>query len=492
MKFNLLILVILCKFSIVGFAQHSVHWNDSIHEQAFKFQRFTNLKWDTTSLAKSEDLKWFQDVRFGMFVHLGLASLKGVELGWGRQTHVFPDTGIGEVADSIYDNLYKDFKLENFDADKFVGIAKNAGMKYIVIITKHHDGFHMWNTAYSDYNIMKTPYGKDYLKEFADAVHKAGLKLGFYYSQRDFYHRDYEPIDVITKKDLVQRGLRNIPLGEEIHISEKHKHYIQYMHNQIRELLTNYGKVDILWFDAVWWGGMFTEEMWDSERLYDLARKLQPGIIINNRASIPGDFDTPEQYVGDFQNYRPWESCMTLTPPSWGWKPNQDVSSAKNCISILASTAGGDGNLLMNVGPKSDGTIELKQIKVLQEIGKWLKENGSSIYGTQGGIYYPSKNLASTYKGKKLYLHLFDVQDEILVLPAIQDRKITKAYFLVNNLPVKIDIVGSTYKFILPKELPDTLDAVLVVEFSKELDGISPLKTSFQNIDKGNPKTHDL
>jgi len=262
------------------------------------------------------------------------------------------------------------------------------------------------------------------------------------------------------------------------------------MYNQINELLTNYGKVDILWFDAVWWGGMFTEEMWDSEKIYCLARKLQPAIIINNRASIPGDFDTPEQHVGDFQNNRPWETCMTITD-SWAWKPDQRPKTTKTCISILASTAGGDGNLLLNVGPRSDGTIEPDEIKVLEEIGAWLKINGESIYGTRGGVYYPSKNLTSTFKGTKLFLHLLDINDEKLVLPSIEGRKIIKAWFLSNNISVEVKQVGDYFEFKLPKELPDAIDSVIVVEFDKPLDEISPIMTSTHKIKKINSNLNE-
>jgi alpha-L-fucosidase len=207
------------------------------------------------------------------------------------------------------------------------------------------------------------------------------------------------------------------------------------------------------------------------------ARKLQPGILINNRASIPGDFDTPEQHIGDFQNKRPWETCMTITS-SWGWEPGQVVKSSKMCISILASTAGGDGNLLLNLGPKSDGTIEPEQVKVLKEVGEWLRKNGTSIYGTRGGFYYPTKKLTSTYKNKNLFLHLLDIKDEKLVLPAIKERKIIKAFFLTNGNSVEFKNVLDTYEFKLPKELPDKFDTVLVIEFDKILDGITPIKTA--------------
>jgi alpha-L-fucosidase len=478
--------------SMGAMAQSSVQWNNSTSPKSIRFQRFSQKKWSETSLAKPADLKWFTDARFGMFVHLGVSSVKGVQLGWGKETRKAPDTSKkGPLADSIYDNQYKSFKLENFKPREFVKMAKDAGAKYIVIITKHHDGFHMWNTRYSDYNIMKTPYGKDYLKEFSDAVHEAGLKLGFYYSQRDWYHPDYEPLDSVTIKDLAKTNRKSVPMGYKVHVSDKQKRYQEYMYNQITELLTNYGKVDILWFDAAWWGGMFTEEMWDSERIYQQARKLQPGILINNRSSIPGDYDTPEQHVGDFQNTRPWETCMTITD-SWAWKPNLKPKSAKQCITIMASTAGGDGNLLLNVGPKSDGTVEPAEAKVFQEIGAWLKVNGQSIYGTCGGIYYPSQKLTSTFKNNKLYLHLLDIKGYTLTLQAIKDRKIRKAYFLANGQKVNVKTVAGIYEIELPKTLPDPLDAVIVMEFNKSLAGLPIIKTSFENIDKGNPQTHDL
>jgi alpha-L-fucosidase len=492
MKAKLFTIAIISIFSISSMAQSSVHWNDSLRTGKHKFQRFTDQKWTETSLAKQSDLKWFTNARFGMFVHLGVSSVKGVQLGWGKETRKTPDTDIkGPLADSIYDLQYKDFALENFKPREFVKMAKEAGAKYIVIITKHHDGFHMWNTKYSDYNIMKTPYGKDYLKEFSDAVHEAGLKLGFYYSQRDWYHPDYEPLDSVTIKELAKIGTKSIPIGYKVHVSDKQKRYQEYMYNQINELLINYGRVDMLWFDAAWWGGMFTEEMWDSERLYQQARKLQPGILINNRSSIPGDYDTPEQHVGDFQNSRPWETCMTITD-SWSWKSNLKPKSAKQCINILASTAGGDGNLLLNVGPKSDGTIEPTEAKVFQEIGAWLKVNGQSIYGTRGGVYYPNQKFTSTFNANKLYLHLLDIKGNTLNLQSINDRKIKKAYFLANNQKVEVKIVGSNYEISLPKTLPDALDAVIVLEFDKSLANLKTIKTSFENIEKGNVQTHDL
>jgi alpha-L-fucosidase len=289
-----LLVVSAFPFSQALFAQSSVRGPlQPEHNPPHKFQSFSNERWDASSFAPPGAAKWWQEARFGMFIHFGVASLKGVELGWGRGTRLKPDTSNpGPIPDAIYDNLYKEFTIEQFDAKKWVELARQTGMKYIVVITKHHDGFHMWDTAFSDYKITKSPFGRDYLKELVDAAHAAKMPIGVYFSQRDWVHPDYDPRGAYPGRD--------------------HKKYIEYQINAVRELLTKYGKIDILWFDAAWWGGMFKETDWDSERLYRVARDCQPNILINNRASIPGDFDTPEQHVGGFQAHRPWESCVTL------------------------------------------------------------------------------------------------------------------------------------------------------------------------------------
>jgi len=214
------------------------------HNPAHKFQSFSENRWDASSFSPKDSEKWWQDARFGMFIHFGVASLKGVELGWGRQTRIKPDGGVGPIPDEIYDNLYKEFTIEKFDAKKWVELARKTGMKYIVVITKHHDGFHMWDTEFSDYKITKSPFGRDYLKELVDAARAAKMPIGFYFAQREWYHPQYDPRGTDPARD--------------------HKKYIDYQFNVVRELLTKYGKIDVLWFDAAWWGGMFKEEDWDS------------------------------------------------------------------------------------------------------------------------------------------------------------------------------------------------------------------------------------
>lgn len=365
-------------------------------------QYFTPERWAASSLATAGELEWFTNARFGLFVHLGVSSLRGEELGWGRHTHLPPDGGEGPIADEEYDNLYRAFRLENFDAGRWVSIAKAAGMKYIVVITKHHDGFHMWDTACSDYKITRSPFGRDYVGEVVAACHAAGMPVGLYYSQRDWYHRDYDPCGKLRGRD--------------------HKRYIAYMHETVRELLTWYGKIDILWFDAAWWGGMFVEEHWESEAMVRLARRLQPGILINNRASIPGDFDTPEQQIGSFQDRRPWESCMTIGS-GWAWRPNDQTRSFNDCLALLVRAAAGDGNLLLNLGPRSDGEFEPVQVERLEAMGRWLANHGESIYSTRGGPFLPGAWGGSTRRGNRVWLHVLDWQGlDTLTLPPLQAK----------------------------------------------------------------------
>lgn len=280
-----------------------------------------------------------------------------------------------------------------------MGTAKSAGVRYIILITKHHDGFHMWDTAFSNYKITNSPFKRDYVKEVVDACHAANMPIGLYFAQREFYHPDYNPTGSDPSRD--------------------HKKYIQYQFNAVRELLTKYGKIDMLWFDACSWSGMFKETNWDSEKLYRMARQLQPNIVINNRASIPGDFDTPEQHLGSFQNNRPWESCITMpSSDRWSYDPSSGPKSLKTLIQTIVGAADGDGNCLLNVGPRPDGTIQPTEMARLNEIGEWMKKYGHSIYGTRGG---PFKNGAwggSTHKGDKIWLHLMDASAEYR-LPAL-------------------------------------------------------------------------
>ncbi|MBD0832928.1 alpha-L-fucosidase [Aestuariibaculum sediminum] len=428
---NLLTLVILfcagnihAQWSIKGTkTDKNARWNH--------IQFFSDKDWNSSNFASEKDMKWFNDARYGMFIHFGLSTYIKKDLSWGMcYTRKAPDGGHGPIADSVWVTYPEQFEFKNFDAKKWVQIAKDAGMKYIVTIAKHHDGFHMWDTKYSDFKVTNTPFGRDYLKEIADACHEANMKFGIYYSQRDWYHPDYAPIDTsLVVRQNEAPYYRPKPEVDKVLPGPTHEKYKEYQFNVVRELCTNYGKVDVFWFDASWWGGMFTADMWDSEALTRMIRELQPGIIINNRASIPGDFDTPEQKIGMYQE-RPWESCITLTH-SWSYS-DTPPKSKENIIKMITSTACGNGNMLLSWGSKWDGAFDQDEVERLEEVGKWMKSYGQSIYNTKGGPWYPQKWGGSTYQNKTIYLHITNKSLNSLKLPGIAS-KIKKAKVLTGG-----------------------------------------------------------
>lgn len=358
--------------------------------------------------ASAEDVQAWRKMRFGLFIHWGPVSLKGTEIGWSRggKRRGRNDQRTGSIPVEVYDNLYKEFKPVKFNADEWVQIAKDAGMKYLVFTSKHHDGFSMFDSRVTDYKISNSPFKRDVVKELADACHKAGLKLGYYYSPVDWYHSDYR--------------------------TQTHARYIKFMHDQLREICSNYGKIDIIWFDGL--GG--TSEDWDSPKLFKMIRRLQPYVIINNRAGLPADHDTPEQRIGKFQTDRPWETCMTICR-QWAWKPDDTMKPLKQCIDTLVRVVGGDGNFLFNVGPMPDGRIEPRQVERLKEMGDWLEKYGKTIYGTRGGPFRPGAWGASTHKGNSIYVHVLNWSDDRLILPAIPKNIIASNVLTGGEVSVK-------------------------------------------------------
>lgn len=357
-------------------------------------------------------LQWFTNARYGMFIHWDMSSVAGTEISWSRKAtkplDIYNDPA-GYVEDPVYDNLYKQFNPTKFNAAEWVALAKKAGMKYIVFTAKHHGGFCMWNTKTTDYSIMNTPFKRDVVKELSEACRKAGLKFGLYYSQRDWHHPDYG-------------------IGDN-------KKYIDYMNAQLTELLSNYGKIDIMWWDSYGTGDL--EKFWRIGGTYTLVKKLQPHIIMNNRmavlaqynqqpAAYTGDWDTPEQTIGKFQNTRLWESCMSIvtTPDGGGWSYRKDgwVRSNRECINSLVGCATGDGNLLLDVGPDATGKIPADQTTRLLQMAEWLKKYGQTIYGTRGGPYHNGAWGGSTYKDNKIFLHIAKWNDNIIMLPALHAK----------------------------------------------------------------------
>jgi alpha-L-fucosidase len=352
--------------------------------------------------------RW-QEMRFGMFIHWGPVSQKGTEIGWSRGA---------EIPEGQYDSLYLTFNPVKFNADEWVDIAKKAGMRYMILVSKHHDGFCEWGTRYTDYNIVKTPFGRDVVKELSAACRRAGIAFGLYYSILDWHHPDYPT---------------GSPGGKSKKPSPDMDRYNRYLKDQLHELVSRYGPFLTFWFDGQW------EEPWTYERgadLYKYVRSLQPGILSNNRVGRPqgtptgttsqtirnlGDYDTPEQEIGRFTRERPWESCITICE-QWAWKPADTLKSLTQCVRTLIQCAGGDGNLLLNVGPMPTGEIEPRQVARLKEIGGWLSLYGRTIYGTRGGPFKPGPWGASTFRGDKVYLHIFSMPPGGLELPKITRR----------------------------------------------------------------------
>jgi alpha-L-fucosidase len=396
-------------------------------------------------------LQWWQEARFGMFVHWGPVSLRGTEIGWSRGA---------QVPSEEYDSLATRFNPVQFDAAAWARTAREAGMKYLVLTSKHHDGFCLWDSKHTDYDIMNTPFHRDVVKELAEACAKEGVVFCLYHSICDWRHPDY-PL--------------GSPGGKSKKPSPDMDRYNTYLKEQLRELLTGYGRIGILWFDGEW------EAPWTEARgqdLYKFVRGLQPGLIVNNRVgngredmagstkagAFAGDYDTPEQRVGKYQDTRPWESCITICQ-QWAWKPDDAMKSLKQCLRTLIVCAGGDGNLLFNVGPMPDGRIEPRQVARLQEMGEWMKKYGATIYGTRGGPFKPGSWGASTRKGNSITLHLFEIPDAGIRLPALP-RKVVRSSLLTGG---QVDVRQDGDGILVKVAKADRQDVATLV--SLELDG---------------------
>ncbi len=429
-------------------------------------------KYPPFSADLDQKLEWWKDARFGMFIHWGPVSLKGTEIGWSRG---------GKIPVEEYDSLYLQFNPVNFDAAEWVKLAKDAGMKYMVLVTKHHDGFCLWDTKQTDYNIMNTPFRRDVVRELSDACKKAGIAFGTYYSSCDWYHPAF-PL--------------GSPGGKTKKPNPDLEAYDDYLRKQTSELITNYGPLLTMWFDIP---QSYSEEY--GIPMVSMLRELQPDILINNRAySEPertggisnqktvGDYDTPEQRIGNFQIDRPWETCMTIAR-QWAWKPNDEVKSLEQCLHSLIRTAGGDGNLLFNIGPKPDGTIEPLQAQRLREMGQWLEKYGHTIYGTRGGPFKPTDWGVSTRKENKIYLHILKWQGENpqIRIPALGME--IKACQLANGEEVTLKKQGSGYLVQFPGENLEPINIIVELTVDGNAMDISPGEIPAQSLSFNKPVT---
>jgi alpha-L-fucosidase len=393
--------------------------------------------------APPEVVARWQDMRFGMFVHWGPVSLKGTEIGWSRGAQI-------PVAE--YDTLYQKFKAEHFNADDWARTAKEAGMKYLVLTTKHHDGFCLWDTKLTDHNVMRSPFGRDVVKELSAACRKQGIAFGTYYSTCDWHHPDFP---LTSPGGRVKRDKYDL------------ERYTVYLKGQVKELITNYGPLSTLWFDV--------PQQFDKVRgqaVIDFVRSLQPDIVINNRSGARGDYDTPEQRVGGFQVDRPWETCMTICR-QWAWKPDDQMKSLEQCLRTLVMTNAGDGNLLFNVGPMPDGRIEPRQVERLKEMGAWLAQHGESIYGTRGGPLKPGRGLATTRKGNSIYLHVFPEATGQIEMPKLP-RKVTAAQLLGGGA-VELKESGERWVIALPAAMRKPIDTIIKIDLDGSAMDLAPV-----------------
>ncbi len=386
------------------------------------------------------DTEWFRQDRFGMFIHFGLYALPARH-EWIKSYE--------RISEDKYQKYFDHFNPDLYDPREWARQAKAAGMKYAVLTTKHHEGFCLFDSQYTDYKVTNTPYGKDLVREFVDAFRAEGIRIGFYYSLIDWHHPHF-PIDRIHPR-------RDDPDAAEQDKGRDMTIYAQYMRDQVRELLTNYGKIDILWFDFSYdgnsvsnpsyrapdwmqFGGGKLKDQWEAEKLIALARELSPGIIINNRAGIEQDIFTPEQnQLPEWPRHIEsgklvtWETCQTFSG-SWGY--HRDETSWKSpemLIGILIKTVSMGGNLIMNVGPTARGVFDYRAEAALKSYADWMRYNSRSIYGcTMAEEQFKAPNgcrLTQSEDGKRLYLHLLDYSFSNVDVANLSDR-IEHAQFL--------------------------------------------------------------
>jgi len=316
-----------------------------------------------TATDYAERVRWFCDARFGMFIHWGAYAVAA------RGEWVMCDE---RIPFEQYKGMCADaFDPVHYDPRQWVELAQRAGMKYMVLTTKHHDGYCLFDTETTDYNAVKGTPGRDLVAEYVEACREAGMRIGFYFSLVDWSHP-------LWRKHC---DIGNIETWRPAFPDADQREHNEYVHRQVRELCTNYGPIDLMWYDGCRQGA----EAMESEKLNAMVRELQPGIMINNRSGLPEDIDTPEQRVQASDEGRAWESCMTMNM-SWGyhagdnlWKPTTEI------LRLLFQCATGGGNLLLNVGPKADGTIPAESVLRLEEVGRWLADRGEALYGTRRG-----------------------------------------------------------------------------------------------------------
>jgi alpha-L-fucosidase len=406
-----------------------------------------------TEAQKTQRLKWWTDARFGMFIHWGLYALPARH-EWVKNNE--------RLTNEQYQKYFETFNPDLYDPHEWAKMAKAAGMKYVVLTAKHHEGFCLFDSKFTDYKATNTPYGKDLIKEYVEAFRAEGLKVGFYYSLIDWHHPDYTVDRVHPQRQDSDTAYARLNKGRDMN------KYREYIKNQVTELLTNYGEISVIWFDFSFPGknGKGHDD-WDSENLLKLTRKLQPGIIVDDRLDLSNveggyDFVSPEQVkVSKWPeiNWKrvPWETCQTFSG-SWGYYRDENTwKSPAQLLELLIESVSKGGNLLLNVGPTARGVFDIRAQDRLKSMGDWMKFNNRSVYGcTEAPAgFTPPANTLLTYNpvSKRLYVHLLVYPMGNLTLPAMAD-KVKYVQFLHDASEIKFSTGKDENKNDLNLQLP--------------------------------------
>lgn len=390
---------------------------------------------------------WFVHDRFGLFIHWGIYALPARH-EWVKHRE--------RITDAAYQRYFAHFDPDLYDPRAWARAAKNAGMKYFVVTTKHHDGFCLWDSALTDYKATKTPAGRDLIAPMVEAFRAEGLKVGFYHSLIDWHHPDF-PVDGLhpQRDDVAYR---------EREADRQIEKYAQYLHGQTRELLSRYGEIDVIWFDfsypgSDWgWSKGKGKNDWQSEKLLALVRELMPDVIVNDRLELSGDVKTPEQYqprewVQVDGKPVVWEACQTLNG-SWGYdRDNLDWKPVSMLVQMLVDSVSKGGNLLLNVGPTGRGEFDPRALETLAGIGEWMRLHNRSIYGATASDFAPPPDCRYTQRGDRLYLHLFAWPFRHVHLPGLA-AKVAYAQLLNDASEIRMEEKEETLTLTLPIQQP--------------------------------------